>query len=240
MLYADGFVFHRNPSPIGGGYTVVDESGNLVEREAMLKSDFTSNEAELLAIIRAVELSEHGGKVVTDSRTVQGWITRGRSKTRRDLIPSIRQCQTLAVSKGVRIVHRRRSENLAGVYNEQHRPNIPPQTDEGTFAMKIEVARVDDNSINLVFGPLNESMWLMLCIDEHEAVALQTQLDAFVKGETHEADTANSGVLVDLPIYEQEIDHVSISIRNAYLEIHSDDAYELWEALSHILHIREG
>ncbi|WP_166820097.1 hypothetical protein [Thalassoroseus pseudoceratinae] len=106
--------------------------------------------------------------------------------------------------------------------------------------MKIEVARVDDDSINLVFGPPNESMWLMLCIDEHEAVALQTQLNAFVKGEADESDTADSGVLVDLPIYEQEIDHVSISIRNAYLEIHSDDAHELWKELSHVLHIQEG
>ncbi len=44
-LYTDGFLFESNPSPVGGGYTVVDRDGNLVEREQILKSDFTNNEA---------------------------------------------------------------------------------------------------------------------------------------------------------------------------------------------------
>jgi ribonuclease HI len=123
-LYTHGFVFKQNPSHIGGGYTVVDEDGTLIEREQVLKSDFTNNEAALLAISRAVELSEDGGLVMTDSMTAKDWIKRGRSQKRSDLNPLICQCREQVLRKGVRVLYSQRSQNLAGLYNKQHRPEV--------------------------------------------------------------------------------------------------------------------
>ena len=75
-IHTDGFLFRSNPSPIGGGYTVVDDDGTLIDRKAIKKEGLTSNEAELLAINRAVELVDAGGIVITDSMTVKKWIAR--------------------------------------------------------------------------------------------------------------------------------------------------------------------
>lgn len=50
-LHADAFLFQCHPSPVGDGYTIVDEDGSLIERKLILQENLTSNEAELLAII---------------------------------------------------------------------------------------------------------------------------------------------------------------------------------------------
>ncbi|QDT59497.1 hypothetical protein SV7mr_20040 [Stieleria bergensis] len=122
-LHADGFLFKRNPSPTGGGWTVVDAHGKLIERQAILKRGLTCNEAELTAVYRAAQLVDEGGTVFTDSKLVCDWIETGRSKKRSDLNKLIRACKGLIEKKSVSLRFRSRKQNLAGIYNDRNRPN---------------------------------------------------------------------------------------------------------------------
>jgi len=121
QIHSDGFQFHSNPSPVGGGFTLVDGGGDVVERKTILKVGMTNNEAELLGVVRAVELIESKGIVYTDSQVIARWVHRGRARGRPDLNEVIRKCKELVKKKKVEIKVVPRNENLAGIYNEKHR-----------------------------------------------------------------------------------------------------------------------
>ena len=55
--YTDGFLNGRgNPCKRGGGYTIADEKGVVVEHEQITSSSLTNNEAEVTGIVRALEI----------------------------------------------------------------------------------------------------------------------------------------------------------------------------------------
>lgn len=117
-LHADGFCLIKNPSPFGGGFTVTDELGNVLTRQKIMKQNFTNNEAELLGVLKACELSEENGTVVTDSMNTIFWVRRGKAKARPDLNDVIAKTKKIAEDKKIKIEWRKRDENLAGIYNE--------------------------------------------------------------------------------------------------------------------------
>ena len=57
--YTDGFQIGGNPSRIGGGYTIVDETNTLIERKVIKRFGFTNNEAEILGIAEALRLAKY-------------------------------------------------------------------------------------------------------------------------------------------------------------------------------------
>lgn len=118
-IHADGFMFHSNPSPTGGGYTLVNCDGTLLERQEILKPGITNNETELLAVLRAAELSRPGGTILTDSQVSRTWVRKGRAKGRPDLNPSIERCKDLVRAKKLVVRFIPREKNLAGLYNER-------------------------------------------------------------------------------------------------------------------------
>lgn len=107
-IHADCFMFHPNPSPTGGGYTLLNGNGTLLERQEILKPGVTNNELELLAVLRAAELLRPGGTILTDSQVVRTWVRKGRAKSRPDLNPHIQRCNNLVRAKklAVRFVPR--------------------------------------------------------------------------------------------------------------------------------------
>jgi len=121
-IHSDGFQFHANPSPVGGGFTLVDSDGDVIERKTVLKVGMTNNEAELLGVVRAVELIESEGIVFTDSKVIARCVHRGRARSRPDLNEVISKCKEQIKKKKVEIKFVPRKENLAGLYNENYRP----------------------------------------------------------------------------------------------------------------------
>lgn len=117
--YTDGFVRGSNPSPYGGGYTIVDENNNLIKREEVEKVGFTNNEGELLGILAASKITQEGDSISTDSMNNLAWANSGRSKARPDLNPLLSEVKYLINLKSLNLMWERRDFNLAGIYNEQ-------------------------------------------------------------------------------------------------------------------------
>jgi ribonuclease HI len=124
VLFSDGFLLGRsNPSSIGGGYTVTDQHGKVLERKIIYSKNFTNNEAELLGLLCAIELASLYDEIVVDSNTIISWIKKGRSKARKDLNHLLSTGKELSLKKKLYIYWRPRDENKAGVYNEEHHHN---------------------------------------------------------------------------------------------------------------------
>lgn len=117
--YTDGYMIGGNPSKIGGGYTIVDENNNLIERKEIIQVNFTNNEAEILGILNAMKLAEYEDTVSTDSKCCLLWTNKGMSKSRPDLFPLIQECKTLLKEKNINLIWEGRDFNLAGIYNEK-------------------------------------------------------------------------------------------------------------------------
>ena len=117
VIYTDGFLFNTNPSPIGGGYSLVNGDGYVVERTEVLKYGMTCNEAELLGVLRATETSKLNGFILTDSQVVKSWIKRGESKNRADLNDVIIKCKNMVCQNNIMILFVPRNKNLAGLHN---------------------------------------------------------------------------------------------------------------------------
>jgi ribonuclease HI len=120
IIYSDGFTLISNPSPIGGGYTIVDEFDNLIKTETIYKKGMTNNEAELLGVLEALRLCSHQDTVVTDSRNTMAWIKSGNPKARPDLKDLCSEAKKLVSYKQVSVIWKPRAVNLAGIYNEEH------------------------------------------------------------------------------------------------------------------------
>jgi ribonuclease HI len=119
IYYTDGFTIEGNPSSVGGGYTIVDEGGNLIETKVIKKEGFTNNEAELLGVLEGLKLCKPGDKIITDSMNTIYWIRSGNPKKRPDLKELCAEAKRLVEQKQVTVEHQPRALNLAGIYNEQ-------------------------------------------------------------------------------------------------------------------------
>lgn len=118
--YCDGFQFRGNPSPFGGGYTIVDENNEIVTREVIKQSGFTNNEAEIMGIKATLDLANNGDTVSTDSMCCLTWVNGGKSKARPDLNSTLRECLELRNKKNINLMWESRGFNLAGLYNENY------------------------------------------------------------------------------------------------------------------------
>lgn len=118
--YTDGFMTGSNPSPIGGGYTIVDENNVLVHREVILQSGFTNNEAETRGIIHALRIANNNDTISTDSMCCLTWINSGKSKARPDLYEVLQEGRRLLKEKNINLMWEGREFNLAGIQNEQN------------------------------------------------------------------------------------------------------------------------
>lgn len=119
IYYVDGFTIGGNPSRIGGGFTVLDQAGNLIERREVRRY-FTNNEGELLGIAYAISKAEPADEIRTDSQCAVAWVNNGWSKARPDLGELCAESRRVLERKGLVLRWVRREQNLAGVWNEEH------------------------------------------------------------------------------------------------------------------------
>lgn len=119
IYYVDGFTVGSNPSPRGGGFTVLDQDGNLIERREVRRY-FTCNEGELLGIAFAVSKAQPGDEIRTDSQCAVAWVKNGRSKARPDLGELCAETRRVLERKGLELRWVRREQNLAGIFNEEY------------------------------------------------------------------------------------------------------------------------
>jgi ribonuclease HI len=121
--YSDGFILEHNPSKRGGGYTIFDEDDNKIETRCFLRP-MTNNEAELLGVVRALEIAKKGDMIVTDSQNTIRWILSMRHKklkkkrARKDLDDIKKKAYLLSTEKNISVVWEQRDTNLAGQFNE--------------------------------------------------------------------------------------------------------------------------
>lgn len=116
--YTDGYTLGQNPSDEGGGYSVVDENGELIAHEVIRQSHFTNNEAEIRGIEHVLKICAAGDQISTDSMNALTWIHAGKSKARADLNEVLKFCQKELVAKKVNLMWEGRDFNLAGHFNE--------------------------------------------------------------------------------------------------------------------------
>ena len=118
ILYCDGFTEYSNPSRTGGGWVVFSEDETILEIGCIKKSGFTSNEAELLGIQKALQIAQQNDEVRTDSMNNLAWIKSCKSKVRADLMPIMKECNELQKNKNIKLTFVPRDKNLAGVFIE--------------------------------------------------------------------------------------------------------------------------
>ena len=116
--YTDGFVDGHNPSEKGGGYTILNEKGELIRQEYVEKNPFTNNEGEILGIYNTLLLSEVGDSISTDSMCCLTWVNNGKSKARPDLNTILTECKQMKKEKNINLLWEGRDFNLAGIFNE--------------------------------------------------------------------------------------------------------------------------
>lgn len=119
--YTDGFTKLRNPSPIGGGYSIFDENNTMIVVENIDKVGMTNNEAELLGMHRTICIAQDGDTISTDSMNTIAWLrTKKKNKiARQDLLWIIEACREHLEHKNINIIWEGRDYNLAGIYNEK-------------------------------------------------------------------------------------------------------------------------
>lgn len=123
--YTDGYTIGLNPSPTGGGYAVVDESGKLLVHEVINKEGFTNNEGEILGLERALEICGRGDVISTDSMVALTWIHSGKSKARKDLNPLLQKLKEIVEDKKINLIWEGRDYNIAGHFNESYDSGRP-------------------------------------------------------------------------------------------------------------------
>ena|SRR3990167_1674383 len=128
IIYFDGYCLGRNPSPIGGGYSVVNKKGKLLKHERINKVSFTNNEAELLGAFSAVGIAKPYDTIVTDSQIIIHWIWNGQTSSRADLDEMCKGLKEEILKKQINLAWLPRKYNLAGHYNEQFETKEEPAT----------------------------------------------------------------------------------------------------------------
>lgn len=118
--YTDGWLKgSKNPSPYGGGWTVVDEDNNLIRFVNIEQENFTNNEAEIKGILEALRLCDLGDEISTDSMCCFLWVNKGKSKARPDFHNLLQEAHNLMKEKYINLMWEGRDFNKAGIYNEQ-------------------------------------------------------------------------------------------------------------------------
>lgn len=120
--YTDGYTILKNPSDIGGGYTIFKNDTLLLTKE-ILSPHFTNNEGELLGIYNTLIIANNKDIVSTDSHVSISWIN-GKIKkksARHDLDYMKIMCKELIKRKNIKLIWEEREKNLAGIYNEEHK-----------------------------------------------------------------------------------------------------------------------
>ena len=123
-FFTDRFTKLRNPSPKGGGYSIIDENNTVLTVENIEKEGMTNNEAELLAVYHCLEEFCGTADVIsTDSMNTIAWIRTNKIKkvARQDLVDIILKCKNLIKEKMVNLIWESREHNLAGIYNEENK-----------------------------------------------------------------------------------------------------------------------
>ena len=122
IYYVDGWMIGRNPSHIGGGFTIVNERHELVKRHTIYKNPFTNNDGELFAIAYAAYKAAPGDTIITDSQCAYNWVLSGfvKADARADLRPVARRAHKWVNEKRLNLKWEPRESNLAGQYNEKH------------------------------------------------------------------------------------------------------------------------
>lgn len=126
--FVDGFMIGKNPSPYGGGFTVVNEQNELVKHHVLDWKHgelFTNNHAEILAIAYAAHIAQTGDGIVTDSQAAYYWTKNGFCTKRPDLSKIAAKAHHWVWKKRLRLEWLPRTVNLAGHYNEQHPYHAP-------------------------------------------------------------------------------------------------------------------
>lgn len=122
IYYTDCFVIgSRNPSDIGGGYTITNEHGTVIEQSTIYKKGFTNNEGEILGVIRCIDIADSNSEIYTDSKVACAWIRDGKTKARKDLTEILGNAKRKLEEKKLKLIWIGRDENLAGIYNENTR-----------------------------------------------------------------------------------------------------------------------
>jgi hypothetical protein len=116
--HVDGFTYGKNPSATGGGFTITDDSGAVIEIRKVLKAGFTSNEGELLGLEYACAICAVGDAIVTDSRNSIAWAKSGRPKARPDLGVLAFRAKQFISDKSLTVTWVPRHLNKAGRFNE--------------------------------------------------------------------------------------------------------------------------
>lgn len=120
--FTDGYLFLSNPSPIGGGYTIVDNDNWLVECVKINKIGFTNNEAELLGIYNTLKIANVGDVISSDSQITVNWVKQdklSKKRARRDLDHIKIAAHKLMIDKKINLIWEPREKNLAGIFNEE-------------------------------------------------------------------------------------------------------------------------
>lgn len=121
-FFTDGFTKLKNPSPVGGGYTILDENNTVLAVENIEKEGMTNNEAEILGIYHCLkEFCIMADTISTDSMNSISWIRSKKDKkiARQDLLEIILKCRILIKDKMTNLIWEGRERNLAGIYNEE-------------------------------------------------------------------------------------------------------------------------
>lgn len=121
IIYTDGFCFDKNPSPSGGGYTIVVSDGENAVRlvcQEVIQPGMTNNDAELLAIKSATDIAQPTDTIISDSECAIAWVRRGSCKARPDLSKRAGQAKRNIEEKELELRYEPRGNNLAGIYNE--------------------------------------------------------------------------------------------------------------------------
>lgn len=118
--YTDGFTLLKNPSPTGGGYSILDENGTVITVKNIKKEGLTNNEAELCGLVDCLERAEMYDEISTDSMNTIAWLRTKKLKkvARQDLLEIIKRGQQLIEEKHINVMWEGREVNLAGIYNE--------------------------------------------------------------------------------------------------------------------------
>src|ERR1035437_354359 len=123
--YTDGFLNGKgNPCSRGGGYTIADEKGAVVEHEQISSASLTNNEAEVTGIVRALEICHNLDEISSDSKCCLFWVKNGSSRARPDLDSLLKIGNRLWHQKMVNMHWERREKNLAGFLNEFSRGKL--------------------------------------------------------------------------------------------------------------------
>lgn len=120
----DGYTIGKNPSNIGGGFTVKSTDGFLFTHKILRNpvlfrgEPFTNNEGELLGAVFAAAMAPQGALLITDSKNTVAWLASANPKARPDLKWLCQLGAALISSKNQKLEWRPRDLNLAGQHNE--------------------------------------------------------------------------------------------------------------------------